>query len=202
MISKHLRLSLSKGILALAFNRNEKLKKIKDFTHKRIVKAHEDQMLTWLDVCPLTRRLLQMKRWEEELSAGLTLDCLAKREGVEPERVDRLMNLLNLPEERQALILDNDPSIREVSIRDALKEAHTYQSWLRMRETFERVLHWRALLSRGYSQSMIAAEEGLTRARVCQLMKLLQLGDEVWSGVMEGDESYMGVSLRSLTSGL
>ena len=81
-------------------------------------------------------------------------------------------------------------------------EAHTYQSWLRMRETFERVRHWRVLLSRGYSQSMIAAEEGLTRARVCQLMKLLQLGDEVWSGVMEGDESYMGVSLRSLTRGL
>ena len=89
-----------------------------------------------------------------------------------------------------------------MSIRDALKEAHAYQSWLGVRETFERVMHWRALLSHGYSQSMIAVEEGLTRARVCQLMKLLQLGDEVWSGVMEGDESYMGVSLRSLTRGL
>ena len=55
MISKHLRLSLSKGILALVFNHNEKLKKIKGFTHKRVVKAHEDQRLTWLDVCPLTR---------------------------------------------------------------------------------------------------------------------------------------------------
>ena len=98
--------------------------------------------------------------------------------------------------------MDNDPAIREVSIREALKEAHTYQSWLKMKATFERVLHWRALLSRGYSQSMIAAEEGLTRARVCQLMKLIQLGDEVWSGVMEGDESYRGVSIRLLTRGL
>jgi hypothetical protein len=53
-------------------------------------------------------------------------------------------------------------------------EAHTYQSWLKMRETFEKVLHWRALLARGYSQSMIASEKDLTRARVCQLIKLLQ----------------------------
>ena len=71
-----------------------------------------------------------------------------------------------------------------------------------MKKTFERVLHWRALLSRGYSQSMIAAEEDLTRARVCQLMKLLRLDKEVWEGVMRGDEAYMGVSLRSLTNGL
>ena len=172
MISKHLRLSLSKGIYTIVFNGEEKLKRIKHFTHKRIVKAHEDQRLTWLDVCPLTRRLLQMKRWEEELREGLTLDCLAEREGVERERVERLMGLLNLPEERQELILNNEPSIREVSIRDALKEAHAYQSWLGVRETFERVMHWRALLSHGYSQSRIAVEEGLTRARVCQLMKL------------------------------
>ena len=75
-----------------------------------------------------------MKRWEEELSEGLTLDCLAEREGVERERVERLMGLLNLPEERQELILNNEPSIREVSIRDALKEAHAYQSWLGVRE--------------------------------------------------------------------
>jgi len=107
-------LSLSNGILALAFNRNEKLKKIKRFTHKRVVQAHEAQRLTWLDVCPLTRRLLQMKRWEEELSEGLTLDCLAKREGVELERVERLMNLLNLPEERvtvQVIPLDRGQTI-------------------------------------------------------------------------------------------
>jgi len=55
-----------------------------------------------------------MKRWEEELSEGLTLDCLAKREGVELERVERLMNLLNLPEERvtvQVIPLDRGQTI-------------------------------------------------------------------------------------------
>ena len=64
------------------------------------------------------------------------------------------------------------------------------------------MLHWRALLTQGYTQTMIATEEGLTRARVCQLMKLLRLDKEVWNGVMRGDEVYMGVSIRSLTSGL
>ena len=35
--------------------------------------------------------------------------------------------MLNLQEERQALILNNDPSIREVGVREVLEEVHIYQ---------------------------------------------------------------------------
>ena len=202
MAPYHLGRSLALSTIATVLYNGLKLKRIKTFSYTNIIKAHENQRLTWLDVCPLTRRLLQVRLWNKELKEGLSLDCLARREEVEPKRIMRLIGLLNLPEDKQELILNNDPSIRELSIRDALKEAHTYQSWLKMRETFERVRRWLALLARGYSQSMIAAEEDLTRARVCQLMKLLRLDKEVWNGVMRGDEAYMGVSLRSLTSGL
>ena len=135
---------------------------------------------------------MRLKKTPEETQETETSEtpCENPRETPETETQETQEELT---QKTQELILDNDPSIRE---------AHAYQSWLGVRETFERVMHWRALLSHGYSQSMIAVEEGLTRARVCQLMKLLQLGEEVWSGVMEGDESYMGVSLRSLTRGL
>lgn len=121
---------------------------------------------------------------------------------MELDHLNKLMSLLGLPENRQRLILENDPSIRDLSVKEALKEANGYRSWIALRETFERVMHWRALLSQGYTQSMIAREERLTRARVCQLMKLLRLDEEIWAGVMRGDDVYMGVSIRTLTRDL
>jgi hypothetical protein len=195
---KQFRLSLSKGKVALVLNRAGKLKKIRDFTHKRLVEAHENQRLTWLDVCPITRRLMQMRQWKEELDQGLDLKCLAQREGVEPKRIAQLLCLLKLPNSKKELILNNDPSIREMSIRQAIKEANAYQSWLDLTETLGKVKSWHTLIAKGHSQSMIAAEEGLTRARVCQLMKLTSLDHEIKKGIMRGDREYMGISIRSL----
>jgi len=51
-------------------------------------------------------------------------------------------------------------------------------------------------LAGGLKKSEIARREGLTRARVTQLMKLVHLPDEVKTGVKAGDDSFSGWSIR------
>ena len=63
-------------------------------------------------------------------------------------------------------------------------------------ETLARVDDWAVDLAGGLKKSEIARREGLTRARVTQLMKLVNLPDEVKTGVKAGDGSFAGWSIR------
>jgi hypothetical protein len=55
---------------------------------------------------------------------------------------------------------------------------------------------WAVDLAGGLKKSEIARREGLTRARVTQLMKLTALPDEVRQGVKSGDECFSEWSIR------
>ena len=58
-------------------------------------------------------------------------------------------------------------------------------------------LRWQSIIDEeGVNRAEIALREGLTRARVTQLMKLVHLPDEVRAGVKAGDESFAGWSIR------
>ena len=63
-------------------------------------------------------------------------------------------------------------------------------------EALTRVDQWEIDLAGGLRQSDIARREGLTRARVTQLMKLVDLPADVRSGVKAGDESFADWSIR------
>ena len=75
MIAKHLRLSLSKGAVALVLT-ERKLKKIR-LTHKRLVEAHENQRLTWFDV-PYYQKINANETMERGIGPRLDLKCLYK----------------------------------------------------------------------------------------------------------------------------
>ena len=51
------------------------------------------------------------------------------------------------------------------------------------------------MLTEGINQAEIARREGLSRARVCQLIRLNQLDPSVKALIREGDERYYGISL-------
>ena len=70
-------------------------------------------------------------------------------------------------------------------------------------ETLARVDAWSVDLAGGLKKSEIARREGLTRARVTQLMKLVNLPDEVKMGVKTGDSSFLvGPFAKRLSSRL
>jgi hypothetical protein len=63
-------------------------------------------------------------------------------------------------------------------------------------ESLARVDGWAVDLAGGLKKSEIARREGLTRARVTQLMKLVHLPDSVKAGVKAGDDAFAGWSIR------
>ena len=103
--------------------------------------------------------------------------------------------MLSLPEEKQALLKRDDTSIHDWPIREAIQAGSDRERWLLLVKSLDSAERWATMLTEGINQAEIARREGLSRARVCQLIRLNQLDPSVKALIREGDERYYGISL-------
>lgn len=63
-------------------------------------------------------------------------------------------------------------------------------------EALTKALHWQKDIDDGSKRADIARREGLTRARVTQLMKLLELPGKLQRKILDCDEEVAGWTIR------
>lgn len=146
----------------------------------------------------ICERLREAKALKAKLDQGMSYETLAKQKGTSVKQFKRILKLLNLPPEKLKLIEQDDPSIQTLNFRTALAEAHKHEQWLNLVKALDNAYRWHVELSKGVSQADIARSEGLTRARVCQLLRLNGLDSVAKRQIRSGDERYYGVSLRDV----
>jgi hypothetical protein len=146
----------------------------------------------------ICERLREAKALRAKLDQGMSYEVLAKQKGITTHHLKRVIKLLNLPPEKIKLIEQDDPSIQTLNFRTALAEAHKHEQWLNLVKALDNADRWRVELSKGVSQADIARTEGLTRARVCQLLRLNSLDSLAKRQIRSGDERYYGFSLREI----
>ena len=149
-------------------------------------------------VSQICERLREARSIEVELAQGASLDEVAQARGVTTSHLKRVTKLLKLPAERLEQIERDDPLIQSLNFRTALVEAQRHQQWLKLVTALDRADRWVEELASGSSQAEIASSEGITRARVCQLIRLSELDRGVKQMIREKDERYYGVSLREI----
>ena len=142
--------------------------------------------------------------WQVQRDSGAQLSEIAQAEGIEIKRVTELLWLTSLPEEVVNKIKRGDSEVAEWSINQAITEARRAHKRSAVREVLEQVDAWQRQINQGVKRSEIARREGLTRARVTQLMKLSRLPKEVRRQIDEElgeDEVYSIRALIKLSSG-
>ena len=108
------------------------------------------------------------------------------------------MPLLKLPKDKQELILNDDPAIQHWQVRSAVQAGSNHERWHLLVKNLDAAEQWQKLINQGTTQSHIAKTEGITKARVCQLIRLTDLDDQVKKAIREGDKAYYGMSLRQV----
>ena len=108
-------------------------------------------------------------------------------------QLKRVTKLLSLPSDQLKLIESDDPAIQSLNFRDAIVIAHKHEQWTKLANEINNADKWTQLLNRGISQANIARSEGMTRARVCQLIRLNQK-----QLIRRRDERYYGVTLKEV----
>ena len=106
--------------------------------------------------------------------------------------------LLSLPSDQLKLIESDDPAIQSLNFRDAIVIAHKHEQWTKLANAIKNADKWTQLLNSGISQANIARSEGMTRARVCQLIRLNQLDEKIKRLIRRRDERYYGVTLKEV----
>ena len=176
----------------------QKLFGIKDFTPQRIFTAYRDREPIMIKRSPLSRRYHEMLEVRARIEQGESMRDIAAERGVSARALARHLSLLSLPEEKRRLVERDDLSIRDWPIRDAIMEGATHERWLLLVKSLDSAERWMKLVDKGVSQAHIARQEGMTRARVCQLIRLARLDDIVKGLIRSGDARYYGVSLREV----
>ena len=110
------------------------------------------------------------------------------------------MSLLSLPEDQQERLKNDDPAIRNLSIRDAIQAGSAHERWKIMIHQLDNAESWSHQIRKGDNQSTIARREGITRARVCQLLRLNDLSHSQKKLMRQGDQKYYGISIKELLS--
>jgi len=165
------------------------------------VEAYERRDEPVVEVSPICQRLREVRMAQGFMDEGLSLKQAARRLMVTAEHLRKQLGLLKLPEETLALIERDDPQIREMCARETLKQINRFERWQRTLETVDRAFGWAEELKMGATQAEIAQREGMTRARVCQLLKLSTLSAEQVEGLRTRRLLY-GVSLSQVMARL
>ena len=101
-----------------------------------------------------------------------------------------------------ALVVDTFDCKRLVKRRRPRKTVSKSQSKPQVRlspagEALQKALSWQKLIEQGnISRAEISRREGLSRARVTQLMSLLKLTEKVQQGLLAGAPVYAGWTVR------
>ena len=101
-----------------------------------------------------------------------------------------------------ALVVDTFDCKRLVKRRRPRKSSLKSQSKQKVRlspagEALQKALGWRKQIEQeSISRAEISRREGLSRARVTQLMSLLKLPEEVQQGLLAGAPEYAGWTVR------
>jgi hypothetical protein len=101
-----------------------------------------------------------------------------------------------------ALVLDTFECKRLVKRRRPRKTVSKSQSKQRVRlspagEALQKALGWQKLIEQeSISRAEISRREGLSRARVTQLMRLLKLSEKVQQGLLGSAPEYAGWTVR------
>ena len=149
-------------------------------------------------VSSICKRLMEAKTIQKELSEGRSHQDVASQRGVSISHLKKVLKLLKLPSAKRKLIENDDPVIHSLSFKQALAEAHKHEQWLSLVKALDHADHWREQMKQGVSQVDLAKEAGITRARVCQLVRLSDLSSKVKILIRKGDELYYGISLREI----
>ena len=203
MIAKHLHFRASDWNKYLVYDKEVFIQRNKYVSKHELVALYDSQKHLSDDaftapVSLICERLREAKALKAKLDQDETYESLAKQKGITIHHLKRVIKLLNLPPEKLKLIEQDDPSIQTLNFRTALAEAHKHEQWLNLVKALDNADRWRVELSKGVSQADIARTEGLTRARVCQLLRLNSLDSVVKQRIRSGDVRYYGVSLREV----
>ena len=101
-----------------------------------------------------------------------------------------------------ALVVDTFECKRLVKRRGPRKSVSNSQSKQQVRlssagEALQKALDWQKLIEQeSISRAEISRREGLSRARINQLMSLLKLPEEVQQGLLAGASEYAGWTVR------
>lgn len=113
--------------------------------------------------------------WQRQIDHGIKKSQIALEVGFTTKRVSELMWLAKLPSNIIQKIKTGHQDYKEWSISQAIKEARRLHKRNEVHKTLKLVSRWRKLLENGMKKSEIARREGLTKARITQLMKLAEL---------------------------
>ena len=175
-----------------------RLFEIQDYSLQRIFVAYQEGERVEVHVSPLCRRYREVRAIQARLDGGESLEAIAQERCITRPALNRHMALLKLPEEQQRLINRDDPSIHNWPIRDAIKAGSDHERWLLLVQTLDTAERWAELIESGVSQTEIGRREGITRARVCQLIRLSGLDQDVKAQIRDRDDAYYGKSLRQV----
>ena len=168
---------------------------IQDFSPQRILTVYQEKEPIIVRRSPVSRRYHEMLQVRSRMEQGELIDVIAAEKGISSKTLTRHMSLLSLPEEKQTLLKHDDPSIHDWPIREAIQAGSDRERWLLLVKSLDSAERWAKLLTKGIKQAEIARREGLSRARVCQLIRLNQLDPSVKALIRKGDERYYGISL-------
>ena len=106
-----------------------------------------------------------------------------------------LKKLAKLPNHIIEKIRLGHEGYREWSINQAIRESCRIYKASEVKSAIKRVEKWKKLIAKGVKKSEIARQEGYSRARVTQLMKLAQLSPDQ---IKELNNQTEVISLRGL----
>ena len=136
--------------------------------------------------------------WQSRLDAGDTMEMIAQEKGMKVKRVSELLWLAKLPAKIVRKIEHGDDEVADWGLDKAIGEARRLEKLRELKGAFRKVERWKGMMARGWSRARIAKHEGISRARVTQLMKLENVPDEMRMDILQGNWTKPVPSIREL----
>ena len=146
----------------------------------------------------LYNRIERSFAWQAELDSGVQISEIAQTEGIKIKRVTELLWLTSLPEEVVNKIKRGDEEVADWSINQAISKARKIHKRRAVTKILDQVDIWQCQINQGVKKAEIARREGLTRARVTQLMTLSRLPKDIRREIDEGLGEGEVYSIRAL----
>ena len=122
---------------------------------------------------PTLFQLIQRsKEWKRQIESGVAITQIAQSVDVKTKRVEELLWLALLPRVVVKRIEKGRGDEAEWSINQAIREARRFVKLTELREVLSKVDRWQEEIESGVSRASIGRREGLSRARMTQLMRL------------------------------